>query len=304
MTAVAERFAQLNDDVNAFRQYLQAERGMAANTLLAYGRDLERFAEWVARGGLTDYRRPSLTDFSRYLGFLRDEKLAPASIARHLVALKMFYRFLRMEERVESTTVDLLSTPALWERIPQVLSPEAVERLLRSPQAADRFFLRDRAILETLYATGCRASEVVGLRLNDLHLEAAFLKCTGKGSKQRIVPLGRPAVAALRAYLGEVRPGLVHGEAPWVFVSRGGRVLTREMLWILVKKYVRRAGLNAKVSPHTLRHSFATHLLAGGADLRTVQELLGHANIRTTQHYTHVDRARLKEIHRKFHPRG
>src|SRR6516162_6447271 len=127
MTAVAERFAQLNDDVNAFRQYLQAERGMAANTLLAYGRDLERFAEWVAGGGLTDYRRPSLTDFSRYLGFLRDEKLAPASIARHLVALKMFYRFLRMEERVESTTVDLLSTPALWERIPQVLSPEAVE---------------------------------------------------------------------------------------------------------------------------------------------------------------------------------
>jgi len=304
MTAVAERFAQLNDDVNAFRQYLQAERGMAANTLLAYGRDLERFAEWVARGGLTDYRRPSLTDFSRYLGFLRDEKLAPASIARHLVALKMFYRFLRMEERVESTTVDLLSTPALWERIPQVLSPEAVERLLRSPQAADRFFLRDRAILETLYATGCRASEVVGLRLNDLHLEAAFLKCTGKGSKQRIVPLGRPAVAALRAYLGEVRPGLVHGEAPWVFVSRGGRKISREMLWVIVKKYVRRLGLNDKVSPHTLRHSFATHLLSGGADLRAVQELLGHASIRTTQHYTHVDRERLKAIHKQFHPRA
>ena len=304
MTAVAERFAQLNDDVNAFRQYLQAERGMAANTLLAYGRDLERFAEWVAGGGLTDYRRPSLTDFSRYLGFLRDEKLAPASIARHLVALKMFYRFLRMEERVESTTVDLLSTPALWERIPQVLSPEAVERLLRSPQAADRFFLRDRAILETLYATGCRASEVVGLRLNDLHLEAAFLKCTGKGSKQRIVPLGRPAVAALRAYLGEVRPGLVHGEAPWVFVSRGGRKISREMLWVIVKKYVRRLGLNDKVSPHTLRHSFATHLLSGGADLRAVQELLGHASIRTTQHYTHVDRDRLRAIHQRFHPRG
>ena len=304
MTAVAERFAQLNDDVNAFRQYLQAERGMAANTLLAYGRDLERFAEWVAGGGLTDYRRPSLTDFSRYLGFLRDEKLAPASIARHLVALKMFYRFLRMEERVESTTVDLLSTPALWERIPQVLSPEAVERLLRSPQAADRFFLRDRAILETLYATGCRASEVVGLRLNDLHLEAAFLKCTGKGSKQRIVPLGRPAVAALRDYLGEVRPGLVHGEAPWVFVSRGGRKISREMLWVIVKKYVRRLGLNDKVSPHTLRHSFATHLLSGGADLRAVQELLGHASIRTTQHYTHVDRERLKAIHKQFHPRA
>ncbi len=216
----------------------------------------------------------------------------------------MFYRFLRLEERVQTTTVDLLSTPALWERIPQVLSPEAVERLLHDPQPGDRFCLRDRAILETLYATGCRASEVVGLRLNELHLDSAFLKCTGKGSKQRIVPLGRPALAALRTYLGEVRPGLVHGEAPWVFVSRGGKKLSREMLWVIVKKYVRRLGLNARVSPHTLRHSFATHLLSGGADLRAVQELLGHASIQTTQHYTHVDRDRLKAIHRQFHPRA
>ena len=147
---------------------------------------------------------------------------------------------------------------------------------------------------------------MVGLRTADLHLDAGFLKCHGKGNKQRIVPLGRPAVNALRAYQDGLRPQLVDGKAdvPWVFVSRGGRVLTREMLWVLVKKYVQRAGLNPRVSPHTLRHSFATHLLAGGADLRTVQELLGHANIRTTQHYTHVDRDRLKAIHEKFHPRG
>ncbi|MFL5342168.1 MAG: site-specific tyrosine recombinase [Gemmataceae bacterium] len=301
----ADRFADLNDDLNAFRHYLQAERGMAANTLLAYGRDLERFAGWIAGGGLKDYRRPSLTDFSHYLGNLRADGLVPASIGRHLVALKMFYRFLRMEERVESTTVDLLGTPALWERIPQVLSPEAVERLLHGPQPGDRFHVRDRAILETLYATGCRASEVVGLRLNELHLEnPAFLKCTGKGSKQRIVPLGRHAVAALIAYLREIRPGLVRSDSPWVFVSRGGKKLSREMLWVIVKKYVRRLGLHDKVSPHTLRHSFATHLLSGGADLRAVQELLGHASIQTTQHYTHVDRERLKAIHRQFHPRA
>ena len=200
----------------------------------------------------------------------------------------------------------LLSSPSLWERIPQVLSPQTVEKLLAAPQPTERFYLRDRAILELMYATGSRASEVVGLTMADLFLDSAFCKCLGKGSKQRVVPLGRPALEALRDYLGELRPRLVRSapDAPWVFVSRGGRRLTREMLWVLVKKYVRRAGVNGKVSPHTLRHSFATHLLAGGADLRTVQELLGHANIRTTQMYTHVDRERLKSIHRQFHPRG
>jgi integrase/recombinase XerD len=301
----AEHYSSLSGDITAFRHYLQAERGMAANTVLAYGRDLDRFGQWVAGGGLDDYLHPTLRDLSHYLAFLRDEQLAPPSTARHLVALKMFYRFLRIEERTTDVTVELLSSPALWERIPQVLSPENVEKLLAAPQTEERFFLRDRAILETLYASGSRASEVVGLRLADLHLESSFCKCHGKGSKERVVPLGRPAITALQAYLDGLRPRLVQSsDAPWVFVSRGGRALTREMLWVLVKKYVRRAGLNRRVSPHTLRHSFATHLLAGGADLRTVQELLGHANIRTTQQYTHVDRERLKAIHRQFHPRG
>ena len=296
----------LFDDIAAFHNYLQAERGMAANTVLAYSRDLERFGQWAADGGLADYLQPTLRELSQYLSFLREEELAPPSVARHLVALKMFYRFLRLEERVKENAIELLSSPILWERIPQVLSPESVEKLLAGPQASDRFYLRDRALLETLYATGSRASEVVGLKLEDLYLDSGFCKCLGKGSKQRVVPLGRPALKALREYLQELRPKLIRGVAdcPWVFVSRGGRVLTREMLWILVKKYVRRAGLNTKASPHTLRHSFATHLLAGGADLRTVQELLGHANIRTTQLYTHVDRDRLKAIHRRFHPRG
>jgi integrase/recombinase XerD len=296
----------LADDVTAFKNYVASERGMATNTVLAYGRDLERFAAWVTDGGLRDYLRPSLRELSSYIGFLREDGLAPSSIARHLVALKVFYRFIRLEERTSDSAVDLLASPALWERIPHVLSPEAVEKLLEAPLPIDRYFLRDKALLETLYATGGRASEVVGLCLSDLYLDSSFCKCVGKGSKQRIVPLGRPAVEALRTYLSDLRPKLVKGnpDAPYVFVSRGGRGLTRIILWSLVKKYVRRAGLSGRISPHTLRHSFATHLLSGGADLRTVQELLGHANIRTTQHYTHVDRERLRAIHHKFHPRG
>jgi integrase/recombinase XerD len=299
------RFEALSDDIKAFRHYLQAERGLAGNTLLAYGRDLDRYAGWIAESGLSDYLHPTVRDFGHYLVYLRDQGLSPPSVARHLVALKMFYRFLRLEERTTESTVELLSSPALWERVPQVLSPVTVEKLLEAPQAMERFYARDRAILELMYATGSRASEVVGLKLDDIYLDSAFIKCTGKGNKQRVVPLGKPAVKAIRAYLEDLRPKLARAaDTPWVFVSRGGKPLTREMLWILVKKYVRRAGLNSRVSPHTLRHSFATHMLSGGADLRTVQELLGHSNIRTTQQYTHVDRERLKAIHRKFHPRG
>jgi integrase/recombinase XerD len=302
----SSHLAALQADLTAFRDYLAAERGMAKNTVLAYERDLCKFRDWVAGGGLPNFLAPSVRELTHYLAFLKEDGLAAPSVARNLIATKMFYRFLRLEERVEQNTLELLSSPKLWERIPHVLSPESVEKLLDAPRNEDRFYLRDRALLETLYATGSRASEVVNLRLMDLHLESAFCKCTGKGSKQRIVPLGAPAISILKIYLQDLRPLLIQADKdnPWVFVSKGGKRLTREMLWILVKKYVRRAGLNAKVSPHTLRHSFATHLLAGGADLRTVQELLGHANIRTTQHYTHVDRSKLQAVHRKFHPRG
>jgi integrase/recombinase XerD len=299
-------YTALADDVKAFRHYIQAERGLAVNTLAAYGRDLDRFAGWVAGGGLTDYLRPTLRDLTHYLEFLRAESLAPPSVARHLVSLKMFYRFLRLDERGAAATVELLDSPALWQRIPHVLSPESVVKLLDAPQPLDRYFQRDRAILETMYATGGRASEVVGLKLNDVYLDGGFCKCFGKGGKQRIVPLGRVAVNALRDFIDGQRRKLAPpgSDAPWIFVSRAGKPLTREMLWVLVKKYVKRAGLNARASPHTLRHSFATHLLAGGADLRTVQEMLGHANIQTTQRYTHVDRERLRAVHRRFHPRG
>jgi len=306
MSKTASHLSALQSDLSAFRDYLAAERGMAKNTVLAYEGDLHKYLEWASTGALPNYLTPSVRELTNYLAYLKEAGLAATSIARNLIATKMFYRFLRMEERVEKNTVELLSSPRLWERIPQVLSPESVEKLLNAPRNEDRFYLRDRALLETLYATGSRASEVVNLQLPDMHLESAFCKCTGKGSKQRVVPLGAPAISMLKIYLQDQRPLLTQGdkENPWVFVSKGGKRLTREMLWILVKKYVRRAGLNAKVSPHTLRHSFATHLLAGGADLRIVQELLGHANICTTQHYTHVDPSRLQAIHRKFHPRG
>jgi integrase/recombinase XerD len=296
--------AQLESDLRAFRDYLRAERGLAENTALAYGRDLERFAGWCALVKLNDYLKPKLNDLSRYVAFLHDEQLAAPSIARHLVALKMFYRFLRLEEKAEPGAVELLGSPKLWQRVPTVLNPDAVDQLLKSPQPGDRFFVRDRALLETLYATGCRASEVVNLTLGDVHLDSGFCKCTGKGNKQRVVPLGSKAIEALRVYLAWSPASGPRSLRDPVFTSRSGRKLTRIVLWKLVKKYCRRAGLPDAVSPHTMRHSFATHLLSGGADLRTVQELLGHASITTTQHYTHVDRKRLKALHARFHPRA
>ena len=299
-------FSQLRSDIVSFRHYVQAERGLAENTILAYGRDLDRYAKWVALVQLPDYTKPKLNDLARYVAFMHEEELAAPSIARHLVALKMFYRFLRLEEKADATAVDLLGSPKLWERVPEVLPPTAVETLILAPQPGDRFYLRDRAMLETLYATGCRATEVVTLQLNNLYLDSGFCKCVGKGSKQRVVPLNQHAVAALRAYLvGTPEEGARNADgASEVFLSKSGRTLTRIHLWSLVKKYCKRAGLPKTVSPHTLRHSFATHLLSGGADLRTVQELLGHASIVTTQIYTHVDRERLKAMHKQFHPKG
>jgi integrase/recombinase XerD len=299
--------SDLRDDVRAFSQFLRSERGLADNTQTAYARDLQRYAAWAELGGVANYLLPTLRELANYVAYLREEvRLAPPSVARHLVALKVFYRFLKLEERTTQTAAELLASPLLWERVPQVLDAAGVNRLLEAPTSADRLYWRDRALLETLYATGCRVSEVAGLRLDDLHLDAGFCRCIGKGNKQRVVPLGKHAVASVRAYLEKQRPGLTRTapESPWVFVSRAGKPLSRVAIWSLVKKYAKRANLPSKISPHALRHSFATHLLSGGADLRAVQEMLGHASIRTTQRYTHVDRERLRAIHRQFHPRG
>jgi integrase/recombinase XerD len=289
----------------AFLRYQEAEIGMAKNTITAYRSDLQQFFEWFGKEGSAALAAVDLKLLSRYLEHLNGRGLAATSVSRHLVAIKMFFRFLVLEGVLRESVVDLLNSPKLWQHLPHVLSPDMVNRLLAAPQAADRFMLRDRALLALLYATGCRASEVVNLKLRDVHLDESYCRCLGKGNKERLVSLNPVARGAIEAYLAHERPLLAgRAEAEELLISKSGRSLTRIMVWMLVKKYARRIGASRHVSPHTLRHSFATHLLAGGAEIRALQELLGHASIATTQIYTHVEHTRLKAIHQKFHPRG
>ena len=287
----------------AFLEYLRTECHLAENSLAAYRRDLARFHEWL--GGRT-IGQLHIQDLGDYVAWLHGKNLAPASIARHIVTLKIYSRYLQLEGVLRDNLAELLGSQKLWQRVPHCIPVATIDRLLISPIAGDGLWRRDRALLELLYATGCRASEVSHLALADIQLEEGYCRCRGKGDKERIVPLGRRAVAAVRGYLAEERPAAsVHqGGAPWLFLSRRGQRLRRERIWELFKRYASRVGIPADFGPHTLRHSFATHLLAGGADLRQVQEMLGHASIATTQIYTHVDPARLKAVHAKFHPRG
>lgn len=304
VAAGTARLVPVGPQFRAFIDYLRSECHLADNTVRAYRRDLARFEQWLA-----GRRVPGLTirDLSQYIQWLGRQELSPRSVARHAVSLRMFFRYLQLEGMLKENAAELLGSPKLWHRVPTVLTSQLLGRLLESPGPGDPLWRRDRAMLELLYATGCRASELSHLKLADVHLDEGFCLCRGKGNKERLVPLGRRAAAAVRLYLQHERPELVSGKSPvppWLLISRRGKRLARERIWELLKKYTRRVGIASKVSPHTLRHSFATHLLAGGADLRQVQEMLGHANIATTQIYTHVDSTRLKAIHRKFHPRG
>jgi len=277
---------------------------LADNTVAAYHRDLRRFYSWLAGRRVADL---SIQDLADYASWLHQRKLAPASIARHVASLRIFFRYLQLEDLLHDNLAELLGSQKLWERVPHVLTLGMVERLLDSPVRGEPSWRRDRALLELLYATGCRASEISHLQLQDIHLEEGHCRCKGKGNKERLIPLGRRAIAAVRDYLSHERPALVANRSPapkWLLVSRRGLRLRRERIWELFKRYAARAGIAGDMSPHTLRHSFATHLLAGGADLRQVQEMLGHASIATTQIYTHVDPARLKAVHKQFHPRG
>ena len=288
----------------SFVGYLSNECHLADNTVVAYRRDLRRFFAWLERRNVLDLTIQQLADYAAWLG---GQSLAPPSIARHLVSLKIFYRYLQLEGAVRDNLAELLGSTKLWQRIPQVMSPAVVNELLAAPKEREPHWRRDRAMLELLYATGCRASELSSLKLRDVRMSEGFCQCHGKGDKQRIVPLGKRALAALQSYLEHERPqAAARAAAPpeWLLLSSRGQRLSRERIWELVKKFAARAGASPDVSPHTLRHSFATHMLSGGADLRQVQELLGHASIATTQIYTHVDQERLKAIHRKFHPRG
>lgn len=289
---------------DSFDNYLRTECHLSPHTVAAYTRDLRRFSEWLDARSIAQL---TIRDLSDYVAWLNGFKLAPSSLARHIVSLRMFFRYLQLEGLLKDNLAELLGSQKLWARIPSVLSPEMVDRFLKAPRPRQTFFLRDRALLETMYATGCRASEISNLRVEDLHLDERYLLCHGKGNKQRLVPLNADAISAVREYLSGQRPQLLaqrQNETPWVFLSRSGRRLRREAIWELIKKYALISGAPASISPHTMRHSFATHLLAGGADLRQVQEMLGHANIATTQIYTHVDQSRLKKVHHRFHPRA
>lgn len=299
------RFGSPSVHLAPFLHYLEAECGMSKNSVAAYGSDLKQFFEWFDRHGPGDVAAVKLGTLTAYLKNLHERNLAATSIARHLVSIKMFFRYLVLEGILLESAVELLSSPKLWQHLPKVLSPEAVDRLLAAPQTADRYPLRDRALLTVMYATGCRASEVANLTLADVHLDERFCRCTGKGNKERLVSLNPVAVAAIEAYLTHERPALAKREDNGsLFLSRGGNALTRITVWHLVKKYAARVGCSREVSPHTLRHSFATHMLAGGAEIRALQELLGHASISTTQIYTQVEHSRLKAVHQRCHPRG
>ena len=290
--------------LDAFVEYAAGECHLAENTVAAYRRDLKRFFEWLDGRSI-----PALTirDLADYTTWLHRKKLGPATLARHLVSLKVFFRYLQLEGVLEDNLAELLGSQKLWQRVPEILSPQQIDHLFESPTRRDPFWRRDRAMLELLYATGCRASELSNLKLRDMHPEEGFCMCRGKGNKERLVPLGRRAAEAFRVYLEEERPRSakrISPEPPWALLSYRGRRLRRERIWELLKQYARRVGAPSTVSPHTMRHSFATHMLAGGADLRQVQEMLGHASIATTQIYTHVDPTRLKAVHKKFHPRA
>ena len=287
--------------------FLHLERALSHNTILAYRRDLSQFGQWVSPKTPDDVERSQIID---YMMTLRDRDLTPASIGRKLAALKIFYRFLAGEGLVKNDPAGLIDSPRLLKGLPEVLDLREIEQLLEAAPGKDKKKgIRDRALLELLYATGLRVSEASNLKIVDLHVDSGFIRCVGKGGKERIVPIGRQALTWIDRYLTKVRPtffraGNGSSEVKQIFVNRFGKPLSRQSIWILLKQYARKAGLRKEIKPHTLRHSFATHLLERGADLRVVQELLGHATIATTQIYTHVDRARLKAIHAKYHPRA
>jgi integrase/recombinase XerD len=291
--------------VEEFLNYLSVERGLAKNTIESYRRDLSKFTDFLNRVGLASLEKVKRADITDYLMNQKDKNLEPTTLSRNLVAIKMLFRFLAREKFIKEDVTAIIEFPKTWKKLPDALSIEEVEALLGAPNLKDWQGIRDRAFLELLYASGMRVSEAAGLRVMDLNMDVGFVKCMGKGQKERIVPLGNKAKEAINRYMEKVRPDLVkkNPHEPNLFVNRFGRKISRQSLWTVVKSCARKARVKKRLTPHTLRHSFATHLLERGADLRIVQELLGHANISTTQIYTHINKDRLKAIHHKYHPR-
>ncbi|MDH4201983.1 MAG: site-specific tyrosine recombinase XerD [Phycisphaerae bacterium] len=291
--------------VASFLDYLTVEAGLSVNTVLAYGRDLHKFAEHCQSEDVDTIGKILPTTVYSYLRKLSKLGLAENSISRNLVAIKMLIRFGILTGLTAEDMTDALESPKLWKKLPAIASKDQVFKLLSAPCPDDPYFLRDKALLQILYATGARASEVIGLKIKDVNLSIGYVRCFGKGRKERIVPLGKTAGQTITSYLRDLRPQLEKPHSQdMLFLSRTGRPMDRIELWRIVKKYAFRAGMPKNLTVHTLRHCFATHLLSGGADLRALQEMLGHADIKTTQIYTHVDNDRLRSIHKKYHPRG
>jgi len=294
----------LGQEVKNFLSYLTVEAGLSENTVLAYGRDLKSFLGHCKSNDIKHLSQIKPTVIQDYLRILTQDQKGESSIKRALVAIRMFLRYAKLMGLVEDDFTAILESPKIWQRLPSICSKQQVANLLNAPSPDEPFYLRDKAMLELLYATGIRASELAGLRIPDLNHDIGYLRCLGKGNRERVVPVGKVAIEATVEYLAKLRPLLAKPFSDnFLLLSRTGRPMSRIEVWRLVKKYAMRAGMPRNLTAHTLRHCFATHLLAGGADLRSIQEMLGHVDIATTQIYTHVDQERLREIHRKFHPR-
>ncbi len=290
--------------VRTFLNYLRVEKGLSDNTIQAYRRDMAKFASFAAerKVGVTELRREHVVDF---LGTLYRRNLDSRSVARHLVTIRHFFRFLLLEGAIESDPAANIESPKFRQSLPEFLSVDEVDRLLRQPDKNDVVGIRDRAMIELMYSTGLRVSELCGLRVSDLQMEPGCLRCIGKGNKERLVPVGKRALEAVRDYLREARQALARGVAsPYLFLNQKGHKLNRIAFWKILGEYGRKAGLRKSLTPHMLRHSFATHLLDRGADLRSVQMMLGHSDISTTQIYTHVVEERLKQVYKAHHPRA
>lgn len=295
----------MNPVIEQFLDYIVLECGLSDNTRKAYAADLEGFHHFMRSRKLDSFNAVTRKDILEYLTAEKDRGLSVNSISRRLVTIKVFFRYLQRESLLSRNVTDVMESPKLWKVLPSTLSFKEVDRLLESPVGDAPRILRDRALLEMLYATGLRVSELADLKIEDVHFDSGYVRCTGKGSKVRVVPFGETARERLQRYLDEARPALQKkGADGYLFLTYRGTRFSRKGIWKLIKAYARRAGITKRVTPHTLRHSFASHLLANGASLRAIQEMLGHADITTTQIYTHVDQNRLKSVHSQYHPRA
>jgi len=294
----------MHELVDVFLNYLSVERGLSRNTIVSYHEDINAYLDFLKASHINALSSATRNNITNFMLSQKDRGLAANSVARRLAAIKAFYKFLVAERILKTNPSSLIESPKLWKKIPETLSVNEVDTLLSQPNIRERQGIRDKAILETLYATGMRVSEAVNLKVDNVNLEVGFLRCFGKGNKERIIPLGAKAINSLKRYIETSRRQMLKNkESNFLFLNRFGKKISRQSLWKLIKRYARVARIKKPMKPHILRHSFATHLLERGADLRSVQEMLGHANISTTQIYTHVSKERLKAIHKMFHPR-